>query len=303
MDSKRYKPTLIGPSPPDHRDHKYKAVLAKKPAEFKSLPQKYNCPGYDTPERDQGPWGTCAAQAAAFTHGHHHLVEYGEWLDFSPAFTYAHRQECKQDRSDVSEGMFMRDLVSIMYKRGCISEDSLPYGKVSPNSLDIFKDNETLKEYYSESIKHRIKEYLEVDFEKEEIKAALYNNGPILIAVPVWNYGKEMWKKEFEEQSYKGGHAMVVTGYDEDGIFIRNSWGESWGDSGSCKMLWEDIDCAWELWTTIDEKYDQENVRKMPARPTECPKYTPPKWYEDKTLVVLLALSVGALIYAFYIYS
>ena len=95
---------------------------------------------------------------------------------------------------------------------------------------------------------------------------------------------------------------MVVTGYDEDGIFIRNSWGESWGDSGSCKMLWEDIDCAWELWTTIDERYDPENIRQMPKRPKECPKYTPPKWYEDKVLVLLLALSAGALFLLCYIY-
>jgi hypothetical protein len=37
-------------------------------------------------------------------------------------------------------------------------------------------------------------------------------------------------------------HAVLVYGYDELGIYIRNSWGTNWGNGGNMRMSWEFFD-------------------------------------------------------------
>ena len=36
-----------------------------------------------------------------------------------------------------------------------------------------------------------------------------------------------------------GGHAVLVCGYDEKGVWIENSWGADWGQRGFAKLTWE----------------------------------------------------------------
>ena len=39
-----------------------------------------------------------------------------------------------------------------------------------------------------------------------------------------------------------GGHAMVIVGYDRDGVIVMNSWGESWGFGGFGRIAWDHIE-------------------------------------------------------------
>lgn len=38
-----------------------------------------------------------------------------------------------------------------------------------------------------------------------------------------------------------GGHAVLVCGYNKNGIQIQNSWGEGWGVNGFCTLRWSDV--------------------------------------------------------------
>ena len=38
-----------------------------------------------------------------------------------------------------------------------------------------------------------------------------------------------------------GGHAVIICGYDQEGVYIQNSWGRTWGFKGFCLMKWEDV--------------------------------------------------------------
>lgn len=38
-----------------------------------------------------------------------------------------------------------------------------------------------------------------------------------------------------------GGHAVLVVGYDQDGVYIQNSWGKEWGASGFGILKWNDF--------------------------------------------------------------
>ena len=120
--------------------------------------------------------------------------------------------------------------------------------------VELSKTNQKkLPKTGKDALKHKIKNFARVET-IDSLKYSLYQNGPCLIAFPVFNYGMEMWKPEFENQSTSGGHAMTVVGYTDDSFIIRNSWGYHWGDKGYCYYKFEDWGSHWEIWTTVDKK-------------------------------------------------
>ena len=61
-----------------------------------------------------------------------------------------------------------------------------------------------------------------------------------------------------QEQSI-GGHAMMMVGYDDSArlFWIRNSWGNAWGQAGYCQIPYDyltDPQLAADFWTlrTLD---------------------------------------------------
>lgn len=39
-----------------------------------------------------------------------------------------------------------------------------------------------------------------------------------------------------------GGHAILICGYDKQGVWIQNSWGKGWGEWGFAKIPWDVFD-------------------------------------------------------------
>ena len=202
--------------------------------------------------RHQGKQGTCFAQSAACMKEWQEKKDYGLSEYLSPQFFYNQRDywnNGKQDGDNELEdyGMSGRDVMQILQKIGICTEREYPYGKIQ-------KSNEIPAEIYESAKKNCIKSYARID-NLDGLKSSLYQNGPCLIAFPVYNYTTEMWKPKDNEKQM-GGHAMVVVGYSdkEQHFIIRNSWGTSWGVNGYCYYKYEDWGAHWECWTTIDEK-------------------------------------------------
>lgn len=86
---------------------------------------------------------------------------------------------------------------------------------------------------------------------KEQIKQALLLNGPLVGALPVYNSSNEFWKQRNGDK-YCGGHAISIVGYNKEGLMIRNSWGESFGNKGYSLLKWEDLSTFYEIWTIVD---------------------------------------------------
>jgi len=216
-------------SPLDKRDWKASAIYPKI-----VLPEVVDYRDEQLPIRDQGNQGSCAAMAGAA------MKEWQERIDvaldeyMSPQFIYNNREDTSE------EGMYMRDLMGVLRERGDSLESFCKYGSKTVS-----------KAAYENALNFIIKNYASVDA-IEELKTALYTNGPCIIAVPVYNYSTRMWK-QMSGDYFLGGHAMCLVGYNTDGFIIRNSWGRGWGDGGYCIFPYEDWGLQWETWTTIDE--------------------------------------------------
>ena len=94
---------------------------------------------------------------------------------------------------------------------------------------------------------YKIRSYAKVN-SYVHLKAALLLNGPCPAAFPVRSYDNKFWRGK----DILGYHCVVVTGFDENGFEIRNSWGKSWGKNGYTYISFDEFnDNVLEIWTLI----------------------------------------------------
>ena len=233
----------ISISPLDIRDYIYESNS--------DIPMTYDLRDFLLPIRDQGKQGSCYAQASSTMKEYQEFVDYSSNEYMSPQFIYNQRDNLYDDNPDNDSGMYGRNVMKILKTIGVCYEKSYPYGAIETRhhiSTDI----------YQEAALHKIKNYAAI-YSLHNLKSSLVENGPCLITFPVYNYGLEMWKPEYDNQTFKGGHAMTVVGFTEDTFIIRNSWGTNFGDQGYCYYKFEDWGSHWEIWTTVDQKTELKN--------------------------------------------
>jgi len=79
------------------------------------------------------------------------------------------------------------------------------------------------------------------------VMQALASGSPVALGIPVYNdfmyLGKHSLYSTVSGTSL-GGHMLTAYGYDAQGVWIRNSWGTSWGNGGDAKLSWAFIKTA-----------------------------------------------------------
>lgn len=256
-------------SPQDNRDFVFKT---KDMSYSINYPEELDLRDELMPIRDQGSQGTCYAQSAACMKEWHEKHNYGFNEYFSPQFFYNLRPNNYDDNLNNDEGMFGRDVMRLLKNYGICSEKMYPYGLIE------HKD-EIPENIYTEAKFNVIKAYARVNT-IEDLKMSLYLNGPALVGFPVYNYTGQMWKRRGNE-SFKGGHAMTIVGYNNEGFLIRNSWGELWNGTGYTTYYYKDWGAHWEIWSCVDKKdivplepepVEPEPVEPEPVEPEPAPE-------------------------------
>lgn len=81
------------------------------------------------------------------------------------------------------------------------------------------------------------------------IKFAVVANGPCVGVLPVYNSDSadEFWNDRYG--NFEGYHAVSIVGYDDNGLIIRNSWGEKYGKNGYTLIKNKDLHKFKEVWT------------------------------------------------------
>lgn len=230
-------------SPADARDFQAESIF---PSDL-SLPDTFDPRKDLLPVRDQGVQGSCVAEASAAIKELQEKKNVGFNDYFSPQFVYNNRS------NQEGEGMYPRDSMNVLYKRGIVAEEDYPYGKrerPEQISADILK----------EAANYRVKGYAYVNT-IQTLKAAIYRGGACAFTVACYNNGTTMWKPSKVGEAVQGGHAMTAVGWTKDGFIIRNSWGESWGDKGYTIFPYADWGHQAEVWAVIDDESSKPDPR------------------------------------------
>lgn len=191
--------------------------------------------------RDQGRIGSCVAFASDgmfqfFEHRDNNIVQ-----EFSPKYFYYHRKFIgKPGMSPVKVGDITR-------RAGAVPETVYPY-------IDV-KDTEG-ERAIPENIKSMGREYGHDNYEnylyfctrptlhtdvqdfRQAIQSYIAIYGVGIISLPTYDQSCEFWK--FGGRRRLSRHSMVVDGYDENGLHLRNSWGLEWCENGYTSMNWSD---------------------------------------------------------------
>lgn len=83
------------------------------------------------------------------------------------------------------------------------------------------------------------------------MRVAIAANGPVLVALPVYTYEGDFWRKT--SGNIIGYHAVTLVSYDDiaQQFYLRNSWGPAWELGGFTTFPYSDVDSVLEAWTVF----------------------------------------------------
>lgn len=167
--------------------------------------------------RDQGACGSCWAFAThGALEGSYRVLTQGKNIDSSEQDTL----DCSE-AGDCNGGWWAFDY---LVKIGSASEDEYPYkGKKDFCKLDVKRPY--CAKYWSYITPTTV----------DELKKALYEKGPLTVAVIVTPLFQAYTSGVFDENaSGNVNHGVTLIGWDDErgAWLIKNSWGTGWGEKG-----------------------------------------------------------------------
>jgi len=189
---------------------------------------------------DQETTGSCVGWATADGVLRHTFVGAGRISEsqlLSPRYIWMAAKETDTIRARpetfIEEaGTTLKAAMDVARKYGAAAMDDLPFHLSTSMYLG------TENSFYARCATRRVASYFNLGKDLADWKAWLAGTGPILAALSVdasWDGATDTNGEisEFQPGTVRGGHAICIVGYREDGWFIvRNSWGTGWGDKG-----------------------------------------------------------------------
>lgn len=177
------------------------------------------------PVKNQGTVGSCVAHALAET------IEFfnaksGLQEDMSVGYIYGNRR----NTDHMGYGMITRDAIKAVCSDGDVPHYMFPFNEEVPDIVSRFNAADTTLSEVARGM--RPTSYFKVA-SANEIKTALCNGNPVIFAVTWYSDAKVIDGVITTNRSDpRGGHCMVIYGWDERGWKIQNSWGKHWGEGG-----------------------------------------------------------------------
>jgi C1A family cysteine protease len=238
------------PDLPDHRDRMFRAPLAR----IGPLPARVDLRALCPPIWDQGPLGSCTAQAiAAALEFDQRKQQLADVFDPSRLFIY-YNERVMEGTVDEDAGAMIRDGIKSVAAQGAPHETLWPY------DLKRFRVKPAAKAF-SDGRKHAAVLYQRVTQDVGQLRGCLASGYPFVFGFSVYTSfesdavaasGRVPMPKPAERMV--GGHAVLAIGYDHpaERFILRNSWGTSWGRDGYFTMPYAyllDDNLSADFWT------------------------------------------------------
>lgn len=209
----------------DHRDQPMTLAMG-------ILPSAVDLRQWAPPVLDQGPLGSCTANAVTAA-ARWHIIRRGTTYDFPMSRLQLYYDSRALEGTTASDGgAQIRDVIKTLAKKGVGHEDAWPY------VTDKFAETPP-PEVYADAQQYKALTYQRVPVTVTGIKTAVSGDHPVVIGVSVYesfeNVGSDGIVPMPEKgEALVGGHALLVLGYGQKpGYFtVRNSWGADDGDHG-----------------------------------------------------------------------
>lgn len=210
----------------------YAGIPLSAPSFAGPLPEQVDVAPFAT-AGNQGRQGSCVGWAVAFAlKTHQEEVERGWGVStadhqFSPSFVY---NQIKRGTGCLG-GTTFPDALNILTRDGAATLADFPYDESRCDQIPTATTKQRAAPF-------RVATWRRVNtLDEVELKTHLADGFPVLIGMPVDRAFMDITDGSIYQGltgSSLGGHAMVVTGYDDaKGAFrLLNSWGSSWADGG-----------------------------------------------------------------------
>lgn len=207
-------------SPYDARDYVMETSIENFPTSYELG---------ELPVKNQGSVGSCVAHAVS------ELVEYinrwqeGSYTKMSTGYIYGNRE---YETTKLKGGYYTRLAMKVLKNRGICSWDSFPYNVEMPKAETLYLARD--KSIDDEAYKNRVSTYFQIK-DDNSAKAMLMDDMPIVCSLR-WDGSVKCDENNIVSfpngSRAKGGHCVLIVGWNENGWIIQNSWGKSWGNNG-----------------------------------------------------------------------
>lgn len=189
---------------------------------------------------DQEQTGSCVGWASTDGVARYHMVKAGRLGQtelLSPRATWMASKETDEfiarPETFVEEaGTSLKAAMDFLKKYGAAPETMVPFHIETAMYLG---SEDTL---YATAAQRRIAAYFNLHKDTNQWRSWLAGHGPIMAGLSVdaaWDNATATHGNidTFQPNTVRGGHAVCVCGYTQQGRFIiRNSWNTTWGDKG-----------------------------------------------------------------------
>lgn len=244
-------------SPDDPRDY-----LAENYICMGVRPESY-FPAKLAPILDQGRIQSCVAHSIATLKWYQEYQERKSELEYSTNYIYFNREYSEWQ----GKGLIARQAIDRFVKDGTVLRSFCGGNSEYPNAT-IMTSVSNLKNN-SEIEKIRGKKYIKCSNVDELCEGIFQYNGA-LVTFNVPSSFNSFYNKSSknclvqlpkDDEHIFGSHMVCAIGYDEEGIWIQNSWGKLWGYGGLCKLPYNYP--FKEMWLIVDELKDWDIVELM----------------------------------------
>ncbi len=231
----------------DVRD--YKAVCSTPK---KSLPKEFELPIIRV--KNQSSINSCVAHTLSSIVEYFNYIQHNKKTEMSTGYIYGNRNTS----SHKGEGMVIRDALAALKAYGDVEKTEFPDNIEVP--IAITKFNKKANELFDKGYPNRISSYYRLKTETD-IKNALLNKYPVVMAMK-W-YGDIRVVNGIlttKYKNYRGGHCMLIYGWNEKGWKVLNSWGTGWGNKGTVIIPYN-IKIR-ETWAVVDSIKEGVTIKK-----------------------------------------